>query len=523
MMKLHTLRENVVPAWMRACAREIASSDATLVGFTCMFDQTIASLALAKLVKELAPDKTIALGGYAVRPPTGEAVMCAFTFVDALCVGEGEDVIEPLARASSGEMTLADVPGILIRDAGGAVRATTFTRPVDMNRSPIPNFDDYFADVRALSEDHAVDVKVGPLPLENSRGCWWGAKHHCVFCGIHDDDLAYRARDAEQVLHAMDELNARYGTTEFRFADYILPHRYYATLLPELARRGKPYRITSEMKANVTAERFELLADAGFTEVQPGIESFATPVLRSMDKGTTGVQNVHTLLLGKEHDVTVHYNLLYGLPNDEEATYRTMAAALPRLRHLDPPSTRIEIQITRYAPLQADPQRFGIPAAIHEKSYELIFSRDFLMRTGFDLDAYCYYFERPFINGARLRAIYRDIADEVDRWKMAHSVDHQPGLWFDTSLGGITVIDERGDDANTLHLGPVESALLRGCRTPARIERLLEACADIAPRERLEHGLRELDRLGVVFIDGESLVALVLPRRAVARARTQAD
>lgn len=153
----------------------------------------------------------------------------------------------------------------------------------------------------------------------------------------------------------------------------------------------------------------------------------------------------------------------------------------------------------------------------------LIFSADFLERTGFDLDAYCYYFERPFVNKARLRALYLDIAHEVDRWKTAHVVDHQPGLWFEQTGRGTTVIDERGDDRVTIRLGTVESALLFGCRTPARIERLFEATAGVAPRERLEQGLRELDRLGLVFMEGASVVALVVPRRAApVRSRTDA-
>ena len=138
-----------------------------------------------------------------------------------------------------------------------------------MNGSPVPNYDDFFADLKTLSELHQIEVEPSYLPIENSRGCWWGQKKHCVFCGIHDDDLVYRSRTGPRVLEALDNLVDRYGINLFRFSDYILPHRYYQTLLPELARRRKPYQITSEMKASVNAQRFGLLAAAGFTEVQP--------------------------------------------------------------------------------------------------------------------------------------------------------------------------------------------------------------------------------------------------------------
>jgi hypothetical protein len=57
------LRQNTIPAWLTECADEIASSNATLVGFTCMFDQTIASAAVARLVKQRCPNTLVAFGG----------------------------------------------------------------------------------------------------------------------------------------------------------------------------------------------------------------------------------------------------------------------------------------------------------------------------------------------------------------------------------------------------------------------------------------------------------------------------
>ena len=46
--KLLKLRNETIPCFLTEIAEEIAQTNATLIGFTCMFDQTIASLALAK-------------------------------------------------------------------------------------------------------------------------------------------------------------------------------------------------------------------------------------------------------------------------------------------------------------------------------------------------------------------------------------------------------------------------------------------------------------------------------------------
>lgn len=494
--KLLDLRATI-PSWLDEAAAQIAASDATLIGFTCMFDQTIASVALAQRIRERAPDCMLALGGYAVRPPAGEAVMRAFPWIDAVCTGDGERTIVELARASVGLQPLDSVSGILVRHDGG-VRMTLPPAALAMDDVPVPNYDDFFADITVMAKEHQVDVDVSRLPIENSRGCWWGAVHHCVFCGIHDDDMAFRTRSAGRVLETMDTLSSRYGVTHFRFADYILPHGYHKTLVPELVRRGAPYRITCEVKANFTAERFAQLAAAGFTSVQPGVESFSTAVLRRMEKGVTASQNVHTLLLGRRHGVHIDYNILYGLPGDSEEDYEEMLRQLPRLTHLDPPDTRLEVQITRYAPLQANPERFGIAASPHARAYDLVFSFDYLARTGFDLDAYCYYFERPFENVPRLERLFRRIDRVVDAWRTEYE-NRRPAVWYRETTCGLQIIDSR-----TL---PEQIYELDG----DMVATLFAASEPVLSRHFSPEHVARLDELGLLFRDGERVVSLALP------------
>ena len=509
--KILHLRNTVIPDWLEQWADEISKSAATLIGLTCMFDQTIASVALSHLIKKKANDKLIALGGYAVRSPTGEAILRAFSCVDVVCNGEGEPAIEKLTAASAGNIPLREVPNIIYRDAENSI-IHSFQAPLtDMNSIPVPNYDDYFKDVAVLQRMHNVAIETDRLPIENSRGCWWGQTKHCVFCGINDEDLRYRFRSSEKVLHNLDTLHKKYGYTTFRFSDYILPHAYYKTLLPALSKRGKPYRITSELKANLSSEQFRLLKDAGFDEVQPGIESFSNKVLQQMDKGVSAIQNVYTLILGKQSDIPIRYNILYGLPNDDYDEVLKITTLLPKLFHLDPPSTRLQIQITRYAPLQTNPERFGISASAYEPSYDLIFSSSFLEASGFNLNEFCYYFERPFENPPSLAKLYREIDLLVDHWQHLQE-ERTVSFYFEEIEKRLRITDSRKDiSPDIYYLTKMESLVYKKILNPTSLPILMKELAFAMPETTFSEILLSFQERGLVFTEGEKIIGLALP------------
>ena len=516
--ELIRLRSVVIPTWLEEQAAVLAASSAPLLGFTCMFDQTIASVALGYLVKHRRPDKLIVLGGYAVREPTGATVLKAFPWLDAICTGEGEAVITPLAHAAAGSRPLADVPGIMQRDSQAPEKLiTTSAQPIDLQTSPYPCYDDFFMDVADLSKTNQIDITVSRLPIENSRGCWWGQIQHCIFCGIHDDDLRFRAKPGPQVADTMDQLSQRYQVSGFRFSDYILPRQYFDTLLPDLARRGAPYAITAELKANLSERHFAVLKAAGFSEVQPGIESFSSRALKYMDKGTSPLQNVHTLMLGRRYGVRVNWNLLYGFPDDDPDDMEHMLDTLARLVHLDPPATRLPVQVTRFAPLHTDPARFAIPSATYEPSYDLVFSPDYLDKSGFRLRDYCYYFMRPFMNSPRLTAIYGRIDALVDRWRAGFRADAYTLTWKRNADGSLVVTDTRYlSPRERTRLGFIASKILLALTRPRSLTDLIRA-GELNSPQAVSDVLLELEECRFVVRDADRWISIVCPPRAHAK------
>jgi ribosomal peptide maturation radical SAM protein 1 len=519
-------RRTIFSRWLDECVEFVVAENPTLVGFTCLFDQTISSIALARKIRERLPAVTIALGGYGLEGPVAWEVLRCFSWIDAVCLGEGEPSIVEIARASAGQQPLIGIPNVLTRDTREpelvdpryvrnlrpSVREPIPTRvgPISMDESPVPSFDDYFADLDELNRTHQVEIEFDTLPVETSRGCWWGQKHHCVFCGIDDETMRYRARSPENTIAMLDELSQRYGMRSFRFSDYILPYAYFQTLLLELAARPDPYHLECEIKANLTADHFDLLRSAGFGECQPGIESFSSSVLSKMCKGVTGIRNVQTLVLGKMNGIRIHYNFLFGFPTDELAEYEAMLRVIPLLYHLDPPHGRQEVEITRFAPLQADPERFGIPVAPHAILYDAIFSPGFLADTRFDLDAYAYYFERPYANSPALQRVYSFLTAQIDYWKTTQA-RRTVELTWSADDEGITFCDSRFSEEPVIStFGVRHHAVFRACAGTARSIDAISELAKLTPRD-VVRVLEELVAARLVLQEGRTSLGLAIP------------
>jgi ribosomal peptide maturation radical SAM protein 1 len=445
-----TLRSRIIPDYIMDCVKSIESYGPTMVGFTCMFDQAIASAAIAKVLKERNPDLFVVLGGYALEGDPGRQIIESFGFIDCVAYGEGEHVIHALALASTDRTLLENIPDILYRkEPNGEVIRSSLKKPqMNMDDSPCPNYDDFQLDLDKLKNEHEITVKWNTLPIETSRGCWWGQKKHCTFCGIDDITMRYRQRSVGNTLQILGTLRARHQSRFFRISDYILPHTYYSELLPFLAslEEEEKFVFTCEIKANIKSEQFRLLKEAGFIEVQPGIESFSSSVLKKMDKGVTAIQNILCVLLGHRHAVQVNYNLIYGFPDDDPKDYKEMAKTIPLLYHLNPPSSRIKVAVTRFAPLHTDPARFNFdPVYRHHPGYNVLFSNEFMEKTGFRLERYCYYFESPYKNSDELEYLYRMLDFQVDHWRSIHQ-KRSVYLVYEEQEDGIVFTDTRYDD-----------------------------------------------------------------------------
>jgi ribosomal peptide maturation radical SAM protein 1 len=405
-----------VNSFIDACLHGIDWNSWDVVGFTSSFTQHVASLALSRLIKAAHPHISIVFGGANCEDQMGLALHRNFPFVDFVCSGEADISFPSLVRALSEGADPHGIPGVISRHNGESYTSTLVPDRVhDLDELPYPAFDDYF-------EQWATHFPNARRPtgilMESSRGCWWGQKHHCTFCGLNGMAMTYRSKSSDRVLKEILDLSSRYDSQHVEMVDNILDMAYFTNILPELAARNLGLGLFYETKANLKKDQLRLMRAAGITAIQPGIESFSTAVLRLMRKGTSAVQNIQLLKWCAEIGIEVHWNLLYGFPSECLEDYEAMAPVLDSITHLEPPRGFTQIRLDRFSPNFVSAGELGLSNVRPDRSYGLIY--DLPQDQLFDM---AYYFEHDYTDGRDPHQYVRSSERAVRQW-MAHHNSH---------------------------------------------------------------------------------------------------
>lgn len=339
----------------------IANSGHQIVGCNTTFEQTSAAVAILARIKQRAPRITTLLGGANCEGRMALGIRTLSPCIDVIFSGESE-VSFPKFLVSDRRHELA--PGTIIE--GEACK--------NLDQLPALDYSDYYAQLELLAPDgHGRNRANSWLPYETSRGCWWGQKHHCTFCGINGGGMTFRQKSAQIVLTQLPALLAQHPSNKVLMVDNIMPIGYFDDLLPALASMALGLHAFYEQKANLTLERVVLLKNAGVAIIQPGIEALSSALLALMKKGVKASQNVALLRYTRSAGVSVNWNILYAFPGDHEEHYESTLRLMPLLRHLNPPSGACHLSIDRFSPYFDRPGDYGIANVRPMEAYETIF------------------------------------------------------------------------------------------------------------------------------------------------------
>jgi ribosomal peptide maturation radical SAM protein 1 len=429
---------------------------------------TVPSVCLARRLKQDYPHLTVIMGGSNTAGPMGVEIARQFPEIDYVMRGECDETLPRLVRCLIDGRPVPDLPGLVRRVTGTDLVEAIPPAPVqDLSALPYPDFDDFVevAMAAGFSERFRTNLQ---LPFESSRGCWWGERHHCRFCGINAEAMVFRRKPAERIRDELDALVSRYRPHLLVATDSILDHRYFETLLPDLARRPLGVGLSYETKSNLRRQQVHTLAEAGVVELWPGIEALSTRLLRLIDKGTTALDNLLCLRLAEEHGLRVNWYHLCGLPAERVEDYEREVALIRLVHHLPPPREIARFTLQRFSPYFdhpgehgiADPRAFRVYRSVYPFADEV-------------LDRLAYHFEFRHVDGrgAGDTCIIEEMLDgAVADWRAAYGRVRLDAL---PVVDGLMLVDTRREPAVVFALDGDGARVYRLLDTPASAADLL--------------------------------------------------
>lgn len=504
--KLTRIRHVDVPEYLDALVDELPWQEAAVVGFSSTFQQNTASFALARRLKERHPHIFTLFGGSNFDGEMGPELVRALDCIDAAIVGEADDAFPRLLGALAEGSALSAVPGVALR-VNGQVSYTPPLPPTSLlDDLPMPDYDDYFT----LAEDLGILPHVGHrkvwLPIETARGCWWGERHHCTFCGLNGETMRFRSKSPRRVLDELAQQARRYRSFNFEAVDNVLDMGYLRELFPMLTEMETDYQFFYEVKANLSREQLRLMAQAGVTHIQPGLESLSSNVLRLMRKGVTAAQNVNLLRWSQYYQIRVSWNLLWGFPGETGEDYEEQAAVIPHLIHLQPPASANKIWLERFSPLFTGQSIVRIHDRTPEHSYRYVYPDTV------DLERVAYFFDYQLDGGLPDNA-YVGVRRAVAAWSDASLADPPPRLTYWSAPHFVQICDQRhqGRDGTYTFEDTLADLYLACSNRPTTAAAVRRKMDLRLPEEAIEEIFQEFQQRGLMFLDGHLALALALP------------
>ena len=510
---LRSLRDEVVPKFLGALERRVLELEPSVVGFTATFNQVMSSLALAARLKRANRGIITIAGGSCFDGEMGLEYHHALPEVlDHVFVGEAEVPFrELLQRLRAGEPG-AGIPGVTWID-NGELRYVQGVPLDDMNRSPAPDYDDYFSERQRIFETTGIGIHLDSLPFESSRGCWWGQKNQCTFCGINPEILPFRAKNLDSVIGEIQMLSQRYGVLKLTATDWIMPRSHADVLFQRLSDLKLDLELFYELRADMSKEQMRAMFEAGIVTVQAGIESLSTPMLKLMKKGTTALRQIQFIRWAREIGLSIFYNILAGFPDEEPQWYRDMAALVPRLGHLQPPTDNVTlVEMHRFAPLHEQREAFGIDEHTLRSDYRRNFPGGMIdeLKAG-------YFFDFVSSRLPQERDYLQPLAHAVEPWIASFRAGRLPRYDFSIGPGFLKVTDERVSFPRFIYLTDLHRDVVLLCDSVQSASKL---AIDLARKYgssildgTLTRALAELVADGILMQEQQWFLTLPISRR----------
>jgi ribosomal peptide maturation radical SAM protein 1 len=299
--------------------------------------------------------------------------------------------------------------------------------------------------------------------------------------------------------------------------DNILAMEYFKDLLPRLADQDLDLEMFYEVKANLNREQLRLLRAAGVKNIQPGIESFSSRILKLMRKGTTAIQNIQLLKWCHEYDIWPTWNLMYDFPEERAEDYAGLPELFQLLMHLPPPENICHVIFQRFSPYHFEPEKFGLKLDPWP-GYRFIYPEQRV-----DFDEIAYYFVGHWNRETKPENYIGPVRDVLKTWKkLCH--DQSVFCFYEKGPDYLLIHDNRPMEIGTapryrrlLLNGPLAAIYLycdQHHTFKAICKMVEEEFPDRAGGEQIRALLNQLVEQGLMFKEDDQYLSLAVRKKS---------
>ena len=418
------LIEGKIFRWLDAICEEIKKYNFKVVGCTSSFDQTAASVAFLNRIKQARPNVITIIGGSNCEGEMAEGIISLGASIDYVFSGECEESFPNFLKGIDANI----YPSQHIISGAPCL---------NLDNIPSPDFSDFFEQIKYWFSDHPhlITEPRFSIHYESSRGCWWGEKRPCTFCGLNGKRAIFRQKSPGRIFSEMKEVFMKnYPIDLIQMTDNVMPRDYFQTVIPRISELQKKFvsiKIFYEQRANLSLEQIVLLKKANIS-IQAGIESLSTNCLKLMNKGVSARQNIALLRYARSANLDVFWNILYGIPGDKIKYYRSILDIIPFLHHLQPPISIGFLVIDRFSAYFKYPERYNIDNIRPLKVYSAIFP------SNTDIGKIAYHFVADYESESRSDMdLIKDLNKAIVHWR---------DIWYLRELPPLLMIIDIGDD-----------------------------------------------------------------------------
>ena len=328
-----------------------------VLGLACYIWNIDMILALAGMVKKVLPLTVIVLGG----PEAGaapEEILLKQPGVDAVVLGEGEQIWAELLDALDRRESLAIVPGLAIRSG----------QEVAFTGSPgiIASLDSLEF---AYSDQDMTRLKDKIIYYESSRGC----PFFCQYC-LSGNTGKVRCRSLASVYREL-AFFIRHQVKQVKFVDrtFNANKKHYFPIMRFLADQKCQTNFHFEMSADLLDEEvlvFLAQVPAGRFQFEIGVQSTAPATLQALQRRNDWQKIVSNVKTVRNYDnIHLHLDLIVGLPyetwDDFERSFNDVYSLRPHMLQIG------FLKLLKGSGIRRKAQQYGY-IAMEDAPYEVL-------------------------------------------------------------------------------------------------------------------------------------------------------